>query len=116
MEVEYDLTADDLYAFQWRAVFATRRGWRARRTAYLLWFIAVLLFSALPAIGADGFVISRMNFTFFVIALTVVFLAQWFLERRMIRRAILQLLKEEKPGKGQLGKHRIIVSEHGLEE
>jgi hypothetical protein len=116
MEVEYELTLDDLYAFQWRAIFASPRGRRATRRVYLLWLLAVLLFAAVPAIGADGFVISRMNFTFLVVAFPIVVLAQWFLERRLMRRAILQLLKEEKPGKGQLGKHRMVVSEDGVIE
>jgi hypothetical protein len=116
LEVEYEITPDDLYAFQWRAVFQSPRGRRTRRTAYVIWFLAVLLFSAVPAIGADGFVISRMNFGFFLIALPLVFLGQWFLETRMVRRGILQLLKEEKPGKGQLGKHRIIVNQDGVQE
>ena len=116
MEVEYELTRDDLYAFQWRAVFATPRGRRARRGSYIGWLVAVLLFSVVPAIGADGFVISRMNFTFLVVALPIVFLFQWCLDRLLVRRAILRLLKEEKPGKGQLGKHRIALSKDGIVE
>jgi YcxB-like protein len=116
MEVEYELTPQDLYAFQWRAAFASPRGRRARRKVYLLWLLAVLLFSTVPAIGADGFVISRVNFTFIVVAFPIVALVQWCLERWMMRRAILQLVKEEKPGKGQLGKHRMVVSEDGLFE
>jgi hypothetical protein len=116
MEIEYELTPDDLYAFQWRAVFASRRGRRATRTVYLLWLLAVLLIAAVPAIGPDGFAISRMNFSFLVIALPIVFLVQWCLERWLIRRAILQLLKDEKPGRGQLGKHRMVVSKDGLIE
>ena len=116
MEIEYELTPDDLYAFQWRAVFVSARGRRARRTAYLLWILAVLLFAIVPAIGADGFVISRVSFTFIVIAIAIVFLFQWCLERWLIRRAILQLLKDEKPGKGLLGRHRIVLSQDGLIE
>jgi len=116
MEVEYELTSKDLYAFQWRAVFATARGWRARRTVYVLWVLTVLLISALPAIGADGFVFSRMNFTFLVVALPLVLLFQWGLDRLLVRRAILQMLKDHKPEKGQLGKHRIVLSENGLVE
>jgi hypothetical protein len=106
MEVEYVLTPDDLYAFQWRAVFRSPVARRAGRKVYAYWFLALLIFSAMPAIGPDGFVISRANFTFLLVALPVVVLAQWYLERRLMRRAILQLLKEEKPGKGQLGRHR----------
>jgi hypothetical protein len=37
LEVEYELTRDDLYAFQWRAVFVSPRGRRLRRTSYLFW-------------------------------------------------------------------------------
>jgi YcxB-like protein len=116
MEIEYELTLDDLYAFQWRAVFVSPRGRRARRTVYLLWVLAVLLFAIVPAIGADGFVISRISFTFIVIAIPIVFLFQWCQERWLVRRAIRQLLEDEKPGRGQLGKHRIIVSENGVSE
>ncbi len=76
----------------------------------------MLLVSALPAIGADGFVISRMNFKFLVIALPIVFLFQWCLDRFLVRRAILQMLKDHKPEKGQLGKHRIVLSEDGVVE
>jgi hypothetical protein len=116
MEVEYELTLEDLYAFQWRAVFASPRARRGTRKVYFLWFLAVLLFSAVPAIGADGFVISRMNFTFLVVAFPIIALVQWCLERWLMRRAILKLIKQEKPGKGQLGKHKIVVSEDGLFE
>jgi len=116
MEIEYELTPDDLYAFQWRAVFVSPRGRRTRRTLYLLWVLAVLLFAIVPAIGADGFAISRVSFTFIAVALPSVFLFQWCLDRWVIRRTILQLLKEEKPGKGQLGKHRIVLSANGLAE
>ena len=61
MEVEFELTRDDLYAFQWRGVFETPRGRRARRNVYLGWLLAIVLFAIVPAIGADGFVISRVT-------------------------------------------------------
>lgn len=116
MEVEYELTPDDLYAFQWRAVFVTPRGRHARRTVYLLWVLAVLLFAIVPAIGADGFAISRVSLTFMVVAIPIVFLFQSFLDRWLVRRVILRLLDDEKPGRGQLGMHRIVVSQDGLIE
>jgi len=116
MEVEYELTRDDLYAFQWRAAFRSPIGRRARRKVYAGWLLALLLVSALPATGPDGFVISRANFAFLLVVFPAVVLAQWYLERRLMRRAILQLLKEEKPGKGQLGRHRVVLSESGVVE
>jgi hypothetical protein len=116
MEVEYELTPDDLYDFQWRAAFDSPRSRRSTRKIYIGWFLALLLISLLPAIGPDGFVISRMNFTFLIIAFPLVALAQWFLTRRLMRRALLQLLKEEKPGRGQLGRHKVVLSEDGVVE
>jgi len=116
MEVEYELTLDDLYALQWRAAFNSPLSRRVTRKVYLGWFLALLLFSIIPSIGPDGFTISRVNFTFLLIAFPIVALAQWFLERRMIRRAIRQLLKQEKPGRGQLGRHRLILTNEGLVE
>ena len=116
MEVEYELTPDDLYAFQWHGAFVSSSGRRARRTAYLLWVLAVLLFAIVPAIGADGFTISRVSFTFILVAIAIGFLFQWLMERWLMRRAIRQLVKDEKPGKGLLGRHRIVVSRDGLIE
>jgi len=116
MEVEYELTPDDLHAFQWRAAFDSPLGRRTARKVYLGWFLALLLFSLLPAIGPDGFVISRMNFTFLIVAFPIVALVNWFLQRWLMRRAILRLLKEEKPGRGQLGRHRLALTEGGVVE
>jgi hypothetical protein len=116
MEVEYELTLDDLYAFQWRAVFRSAPGRRTTRKVYLGWFLALMLFSMLPAIGPDGFVISRMNFTFLAVAFPIVVLIQWCMERWLIRRAILRLLKDEKPGRGQLGRHKVVLGGDGVVE
>jgi hypothetical protein len=116
LEVEYELTARDLYAFQWRGVFESPRGRRARRNLYLGWVLAIVLFALVPAIGADGFTISRVSFGFIVVAIPVVFLFQWCLERWLVRRAIRQLLKEERPDKGQLGRHRLVLGEESLSE
>jgi hypothetical protein len=116
MEVEYELTRDDLYAFQWRAIFSSALGRRTTGKVYLGWFLALLLFSLVPAIGPDGFVISRMNFTFLAVAFPIVVVIQWCLERWLMRRTILKLLKEEKPGRGQLGRHQVVLGEDGVVE
>ena len=94
LEVEYELTPDDLFALQWRAAFDSPLGRRTTRKAYLGWFLALLLFSIVPAIGPDGFVISRIDFKFLLIAFPIVILAQHFLGRWLMRRAILRLLGE----------------------
>jgi hypothetical protein len=115
-EVEYELTHDDLFAYQWRAAFTSARARRTRRTTYLGWFVAVLLLAIVPAIGADGITISRVSLTFIVVTFSSVALAQWFLERRLMRRAIWQLIKEEKPDRGQLGKHKVVLTPDGVRE
>jgi len=116
MEIEYEITPDDLFAFQWRAAYRSPVAKRARRKVYLYLFLALLLFSLLPAIGYDGFVIARANFTLVAVAFPVVALMTWRLDRRQTRRAILELLREEKPGKGQLGRHKLGLGEAGLVE
>ena len=116
MDVEYELTREDLYAFQWRAAFESPMGRRARRTAYLLWLLAILLLAIVPAIGADGFTFSRVSVTFIVVSLLVTFLFQWGLDKWVVRLAIRQILKDERPNRGQLGRHRLVLGEDGLTE
>jgi hypothetical protein len=116
MEVEYELTRDDLFAFQWRAAFRSPPARRAMRKAYLYWFLALLLFSLLPAVGAHGFDGSRASFAFMAVAFPLGALFHWLMVRRQTRRAILELLQEEKPGRGLLGWHRVGLGEAGLTE
>ena len=116
MDVDYELTREDLYAFQWRAAFQSARSRRARRVPYLLWLLAILLWAIVPAIGPDGFTLSRVSFTFIVVSLLVTFLFQWCLEQWLVRHAIRQLLKDERPDRGQLGRHRLVLGEDGLTE
>src|SRR5206468_2773224 len=60
--------------------------------------------------------ISRVNFLFVGIFFPAFALPYWFLEKRLIRRAIMDLLKQERPDKGQLGTHRIVLSRDGVFE
>ena len=80
MGVEYEITSEDLFAFQWRA-YRSPLLRRARRKVYIYWFLALLLMSLLPAIGTDGFIIARANFTFLAVAYPMVALIQWLLGR-----------------------------------
>ena len=116
MEVEYELTRDDLFAFQWRAAYTSPAARRRRRKVYGYWFLALLLFAIVPAIGPDGFVLSRVAFTFLLIAFPVVAALQWLLERGLLRHAILQLVRKEKPERGNLGRHHVALSESGVHE
>ena len=116
MEVEYDITRDDLFAFQWRAAFKSPRARRIRRWSYLVWLIAIIVFAVLPAIGADGFALSRVSFAFILVAFAIAALLQWLLEAPLMRVAIRRMLRDEKPDRGQLGKHHLVLSEDGVAE
>jgi tetratricopeptide (TPR) repeat protein len=114
MEVEYEITSEDLFAFQWRASRSPLMR-RARRKVYMYVLLIVLLFSPL---SYGGFTISRVNFSFAFIAIVfpIVALMTWYLVRRQNRRAILELLKEERLEKGLLGRHTLKLDEAGLLE
>lgn len=116
MEVEYELTRDDLFAFQWRAAYTSAAARRRRRKVYATWFLALLIFAVVPAIGSDGFVLARVRFGFLLIAFPVVTVVQWVLERRLMRKAILHLLRQEKPERGHLGRHHVALTESGVLE
>jgi hypothetical protein len=116
MEIEYELTRDDLFAFQWRAAFDSPRGRRMRLWTYLGWLVAIVLFAILPAIGADGFTPSRVSVTFIIVAFAIAALFQWLLETRIMRLLIRRMLRDEKPDRGHIGKHRLILSEDGVLE
>lgn len=116
MEVDYELTPDDLYAFQLRATQVSPVARRARRKLYIYLFLAVVLLAIVPAIGADGFDVSRVSFGFLLTFFPLVAGITWLLEKRLSRRTILELLKEEVPEKGQLGKHRMKLDDTGVLE
>ena len=116
VEAEYEITRDDLFAFQWRAAFTSPSARRRRWKVYATWFLALLLFAIVPAIGADGFAPSRINFIFLLTGFPLVAFLQWLLERRLMRGAILGLVGQERPEGGQLGRHRVELSDGGLLE
>jgi len=116
MEVEYEITVDDLYAFHWRAAYSSASARRSRYKNYAYSFLALILVSSLFSFGTNEFVISRANLYFVVVPFLAVVLAYFFLERRMTRRLILQLVKKEKPDRGQLGRHKVVLSEGGVVE
>ena len=110
-EVEYELTPDDLFAFQLYATKHSRTAKRLNRYTYMAYGGAILLLALLSMpwfslIALAGFIVSLVTF---------IALAYWstgFLTRRAIRDYVSQ----EIPEKGQLGKHRIRLDEHGITE
>jgi hypothetical protein len=116
LEVEYDITRDDLYYFQWRASRRSRLVRRERRKVYVYVFLGLLLITLLPALGPDGFDLSNVSFMWLAFVFPVVAFALWLFERRQTRRAISELLKDEKQERGQLGVHKISLNEAGFVE
>jgi YcxB-like protein len=117
LEVEYELTRDDIYAFRWRANYLAPTARRERLNLYVyLFLIFLLFFFMLPAITGDGFTFSLVHFALLSITFVLmVFFASVFLKRQL-RRAILQQVDEEKPGRGQLGRHKISLTETQIVE
>jgi len=88
MEVEYELTGDDIYGFRWRANYLAPTARRERLKLYLYLFLIFLFFFMLPAITGDGFTFSLVHFALLSITFVLmVFFASVFL-RRQLRRAI----------------------------
>ena len=116
MQIEYELTNDDLYAFQWRGAFKSKLGRRSSLMSYGVWFLAVLLISILPAISSDGFNIEDVDLRFLVTAFVVVACLNWLLTRWLMHRFINKLLSELKRDKGQLGRHKVLLDENGVVE
>ena len=75
-----------------------------------------MLLAVVPAIGADGFHFTRIGFVFLAVTVPVVLLLQWVLERWLIRRFLRQMLKDERPGRGALGRHWVVLSDYGVTE
>ena len=115
MEVEYELTPDDLYHFHLRASRSSQVK-RAKLKVYLSVLLCVVILSVLPAVSADGFDIWQVSLWWILYFFPAVALLTWLFDKRQTRRAILDLVKQEKPGRGQLGAHKISLNEEGLVE
>ncbi|HKP80573.1 MAG TPA: YcxB family protein [Pyrinomonadaceae bacterium] len=115
MEVEYEITPDDLYHYQWRACFHSPSAKRNKRKFYLYLLLIFIVMTLLPAIGSEGFELSQVSL-WWLLPLPVLLAVGWIVQRWHARHAILKLVAEEKPGRGQLGAHKISLNEAGLVE
>jgi hypothetical protein len=116
MRIEYELTREDLFAFQWRAAYLSADSQRLRRRSYAYLFIAFLLIAVLPMIGSGGMRAARLSLLFLLTVFPVVAALYWAIQRRMLRRAIHALIAKERPGKGQLGRHTLVLDDSGVFE
>src|SRR6185369_7166056 len=116
LEVEYEITPDDLYSFQWRAVCQSPSLKRDRRKVYFVLFLSWAIMSFVPVIGSDGLDLSRFDLIWLATTFPPIAFLVWLYERRKTRRSIQELIEKEKPGRGQLGSHKISLNEQGLVE
>jgi len=116
LEVDYVLTPDDLYAFQLRALQKSPIAKRSRRNVYIGILAALVILTVVPAIGSDGFVFSRVSIGFIAIPVVIFVALTWLIEKPMARRAIRQVVQQEKPDKGQLGRHTVRLEDTAVVE
>ena len=116
MQIEYELTKDDLFAFQWRSAYKSKQGRRGGLMVYLVCFLSFFFMSSLPTITTDGFHPENFDLRFLVTTFVFVAILYWAFNRMFMRRAINQMLKQHEQDKGQLGRHQIVLDETGVIE
>jgi Ca2+/Na+ antiporter len=110
-EIEYELTLDDLFAFQLYAAQHSRTAKRLNRYVYIadaaiILVSAVLFMPWLSYIALAGFLIFVATFLGL----------GWLLTRFLTRKAIRDHVSQEAPDKGLIGRHRISLDDDGLTE
>lgn len=110
-EIEYELTRDDLFAFQMRASTATPSARRMMRRTRVVYGLVIIGMAILMRPWRSWFSLTAFGvfFSVFVGGGIVAY-------RYVLRRAIKEMVQENMPEKGQLGRHRIRVDENGLTE
>src|SRR5262249_18833553 len=116
MDVDYELTADDLFAYQWRAAYLSPNSRRTRRRGYFYLLLPFLAMGLLPSVGLGGFKIPRINLLFLLIGLPIVPGLYWVFVRLTLPRAVPPAIARQRAQKGQLGGHRVVLSGDGITE
>jgi len=111
MEIEYDLTKEDLYIYQWRALQRPEVR-RAMRKGYLVVAGVILL----PFIISPWSFLHLINWIIMALTLTIVLSIQWAFNNPLAKRSLRRLVEEEQPNRGGRGRHKIVLNERGLIE
>jgi hypothetical protein len=116
LQCEYELTRDDLFQFQWRAAYKSPAARRMRRNSYAIIagaFVVVTLLSLTASWGTRWF---WFNLGWWVILFGIITGAVRLFEGRIARRMINKLIDDEKPDKGRIGRHELVLDESGVKE
>jgi hypothetical protein len=116
MQVEYDLTAADLAAFHWRAQYESAAARRMRWLGIGGLFAILATLSIVPAMTTEGFQMTWIAWIPVTVVFPIVAVLHWIWFRWVLRRVIAKLIRREQPEKGQLGRHRVVLSDEGVIE
>jgi hypothetical protein len=116
MRVDYQLTAEDLFAFQWRAAYRSATARKVRRNSNLVFFAAFLLVAVTPTLGSGGFSPPLISWILLGIVYPIFAGLFWVIERWLSRGTILSLVGKERPEGGQLGRHAVELTAEGVIE
>ena len=114
--VQYELTLNDLYAFQWRALQIPPTAGRLRRNRYVSVLLIALGITTLPALLSGYPVLTWLNVILFIVLVSVLTPVAGLIERHLSRSAIRDFVRREKPGKGQLGRHMVALYDDAVVE
>src|SRR6185437_1409892 len=111
VDVAYDLTKDDLFAFQWRAARRRRKLLGPSDLALLAAALLVLVLLERGGRTRLGWltVVSDLSGILVFVGTTAVLLS--WMTRRSARRALRRLVDDERPEGGSLGAHRVTLTE-----
>ena len=110
-EIDYELTRDDLFAFQLHALENSPTVKKFARRTRVTYAIVILVMAALMTPWTSTIALAA-----FIVGVGAFLLFAWIFTRVLTRRAILDQVSRELPEKGQLGHHHIKLDETGIFE
>ena len=110
-EIDYELTRDDLFAFQLYALKNSPTVKKFARRTRVMYAVVIVIMAALMTPWR-----STLALAAFVLAVGTFILLSWLFTRALTRRAITDQINRELPEKGQLGRHHIRIDETGVFE
>jgi hypothetical protein len=115
-EVTYDITVEDLRAFQLRAISKSPIIRKTRRNSYIGVLILFLILAIYPMFGPGPLKPKLIMLGLPLIGFPILVALMWPLERWLTKWSIGKVVSEEKPGRGLLGTHTLVLDSEGVLE
>ena len=116
LEVSYDLTPADLYAFQLRALNLSPIARRTRRNSYLTLFLTFFAIASLSAINSEGVGQVVISYGLVIVGFPVAAGIFRMIDKRHTHNTLVRLTREEQPDKGLVGTHNLVLGPDGIIE